>query len=238
MKFDKILEYQKIDQELMTLESEVAKSDERQKLAVAKSRIDNATETIGKLALEANDLLASYSAMKEKIDALKSELDEFDGILEDVQDLQEAEHYLKLVSQIADKINLLEKEASVSSQKINQVNDNYKKTWEQGTKATETYKSAKAAYDALMKTLQPKVVEIKSKLNALKGEIPENLMATYMSLRTAKKMPAFVPYDSEHCICGRCRMEVDNDTKSKLRNAGDYAECPNCRRILYVADEN
>ena len=36
MKFDKILQYQKIDQELMALENEVAKSDERQKLAVAK----------------------------------------------------------------------------------------------------------------------------------------------------------------------------------------------------------
>jgi len=32
-------------------------------------------------------------------------------------------------------------------------------------------------------------------------------------------------------------MDLPNDTKSKLRNVGDYAECPNCRRILYVADE-
>lgn len=237
MKFDKILEYQKIDQELMTLESKVAKSDERQELALAKSRIDNATETIGKLANEANELLASYTSMKEKIDALKAQLDEFDGILEDVQDLQEAEHYLKIVSQIAEKINVLEKEASVSSQKIDQVNDNYKKTWEQGTKATEAYKGAKAKYDALMKELQPEVVKIKSQLNVLKAEIPENIMATYASLRSAKKMPAFVPYDSQNCICGRCRMEVDNDTKSKLRKEGDFAECPNCRRILFVADE-
>ena len=78
MKFDKILEYQKIDQELMSLESEVAKSEERQKLAVAKSRLEGATEMIGKLKAEASDLLAGYGAMKDKIDALKDELDEFD----------------------------------------------------------------------------------------------------------------------------------------------------------------
>ncbi len=236
MKFDKILEYQKIDQELMSLENEVAKSDERQKLAIAKSRIDNATDTIGKLALEASELLASYSVMKEKIDKLKSELDEFDGILDEVQDVQESEHYMKIVSNIAEKTQALEKEANVASQRINQVNDMYKKTWEQGTKATEAYKVAKVEYDAFMKTLQPKVVAIKSQLNALKAEIPENIMSVYTSLRTAKKMPAFVPYDSENCICGRCRMEVDNDTKSKLRKEGDYAECPNCRRILYVVE--
>ena len=83
-RYFKILQYQKIDQELMALENEVAKSDERQKLAVAKSRLESATEMIGKLKAEASDLLAGYAAMKGKIDALKEELDEFDGILEDV----------------------------------------------------------------------------------------------------------------------------------------------------------
>ena len=64
MKFDKILQYQKIDQELMNLESEVAKSDERQKFAVAKSHLESATEMIGKLKSEAGELLAGYAAMK------------------------------------------------------------------------------------------------------------------------------------------------------------------------------
>lgn len=237
MKFDKILQYQKIDQELMALENEVAKSDERQKLAVAKSRLEGATDMIGKLKSEASDLLAGYAAMKEKIDALKAELDEFDGILEDVQDANEADHYLKMVSSIAEKINALEKEANSAAAKIDQVNDSYKKTWDQGVKATDVYKSAKAEYDNLVRKFQPRVVEIKSQFNALKAEIPENVMNAYLALRAAKKMPAFVAYDRNSGVCGRCFMDVPNDTKSKLRKEGDYAECPNCRRILYVADE-
>lgn len=237
MKFDKILQYQKIDQELMALENEVAKSDERQKLAVAKSRLEGATDMIGKLKGEASDLLAGYAAMKEKIDALKAELDEFDGILEDVQDANEADHYLKMVSSIAEKINALEKEANSAAAKIDQVNDSYKKTWDQGVKATDVYKSAKAEYDNLVRKFQPRVVEIKTQLNALKAEIPENVMNAYLALRAAKKMPAFVAYDRNSGVCGRCFMDVPNDTKSKLRKEGDYAECPNCRRILYVADE-
>lgn len=234
MNFDKIIQYQKIDQELMALENEVAKSDERQKLVAAKSRLDVATETIGKLKVEANELLSGYAVMKEKIDALKSELDEFDGILEDVQDATEADHYLKMVASIADKINALEKDANNASAKITQVNDTYKKTWDAGVKATETFKVAKAEYDTLMKKFQPRVLEIKQQLSALKNEIPEEIMNAYQALRSAKKMPAFVKYDRESGVCGRCFMDVPNDTKSKLRNDGDYAECPNCRRILYV----
>lgn len=172
MKFDKILQYQKIDQELMNLESEVAKSDERQKFAVAKSHLEGATEMIGKLKSEAGELLAGYAAMKEKIDALKDELDEFDGILDDVQDANEADHYLKMVASIAEKINALEKEANGAAAKIDQVNDSYKKTWDQGVKATDVYKSAKADYDNLVRKLQPRVVEIKSQLNAAQSGNP------------------------------------------------------------------
>lgn len=117
MKFDKILQYQKIDQELMNLESEVAKSDERQKFAVAKSHLEGATEMIGKLKSEAGELLAGYTAMKEKIDALKDELDEFDGILDDVQDANEADHYLKMVASIAEKSTLSKKRQTVLRQK-------------------------------------------------------------------------------------------------------------------------
>ena len=140
------------------------------------------------------------------------------------------------MSAIADKIAALEKEANGATAKIDQVNDNYKKTWEQGVKANEAYKAAKAEYDALVKNLQPKVLEIQKQLVALKAEVPPKMMEAYQALRGAKKMPAVVEYDKDAAICGRCRMEVPNDTKAKLRNAGDFAECPNCRRILYVPD--
>lgn len=238
MKLDKILEYQKVDQELMALESEVAKSEQRQKLATAIAKRNTATETVVKLRQEASDLLVSYSAIREKIEALKEELDDFDGIIEDVQDATEAEYYIKNVSAIADKISALEKEASGASSKIDQINDNYKKTWDLGVKANDAYKSAKAEYDLLMKDLQPKVVEIQKKLAELKGEISPKMMEAYLALRNAKKMPAVVEYDKNAAICGRCRMEVPNDTKAKLRNAGDFAECPNCRRILYVPEND
>ena len=238
MKLDKILEYQKVDQELMALESEVAKSEQRQKLATAIAKRNTATETVVKLRQEASDLLASYSAIREKIEALKEELDDFDGIIEDVQDATEAEYYIKNVSAIADKISALEKEASGASSKIDQINDNYKKTWDLGVKANDAYKSAKAEYDLLMKDLQPKVVEIQKKLAELKGEISPKMMEAYLALRNAKKMHAVVEYDKNAAICGRCRMEVPNDTKAKLRNAGDFAECPNCRRILYVPEND
>lgn len=237
MKFDKILEYQKIDQEILALEAEVAKSDERTKFVKAKSKLDSATEDLRKLNQDANDVLNEYSAMVEKITALKAELDGFNGILDDMQDAKEADYYLKNVSAIQDKIIALEKDANASAQKIDQINGEFKKTWEQGVKATDNYKTAKAEYEAVVSARQPKANEINKQLKALKEEIPQGIMNAYVALRSAKKMPAFVAYDIKAGACGRCFMELPNDAKSKLRNPGDYIECPNCRRVLFIPEE-
>lgn len=236
MKFDKILEYQRIDQDLIALEGEVSKSEERKALAAAKMRLDSATETIGKLSQEASELLSAYTKMKNKIDELKAGLDEFDGIVEGVEDLSEADYYLRQISSIADEIAALEKEASRDAARIDEVNSGYKKTWEAGIKASEQYKQTRVVYDKFVEERQPKVREIKKRLDELKKDIPKEFLEAYITLRQSKKLPAFVEYNPENSTCGRCFMDVPNDTKSKLKNPGDYCECPNCRRILYIPE--
>ncbi len=236
MKFDKILQYQKIDQEANALRAETSKSKEWQKYQDAQNKLEAATSNIGKLTAEANELLKGYESMKSKMDSLRDELAEFDGILEDVQDVNEAEYYLKLVSAISDKLNALEKEAAGVSGKIDQINGAYKKTWEQGVKASQANKSAKAEYNAFASGFKAKFDELQKQLNALVKEIPEDVLSEYLVLRKSQKLPVYVEYDAENKVCGRCRMEVPNDVCAKLKSAGDFAECPSCRRIMYVPE--
>ena len=233
MKFDTILEYQRVDQELIALETEATSSKERANLLGAKKNLDTATATVGKLSAEAGELIANFAKLQDKINALKTKLDEFDGIIEGVEDASEADYYLKQIEAIASDIIALEKEASKESNRIDGINNDYKKTWEAGTKASEVFKQAKTAYDKFMAELQPKANAVKTQLDALQKEIPEELFNRYKALRDPKRMPVFVEYDASKKICGRCRMEMSNDIVEKLRQSGDFAECPNCRRINY-----
>ena len=234
MKFDTILEYQRVDLELIALETEATSSKERAALLTAKKNLDTATSTVGKLSAEAGEIIANYGKIQDKMNDLKTKLDEFTGLLEDLDDVKEAEYYLKEVDAIVSEIIALEKEANKEMNRIDGVNNDYKKTWEAGTKASEVFRQAKAVYDKFMADLQPKANEIKAKLDALVKEIPEDLMDRYKALRDPKKMPVFVEYDASKKICGRCRMEMPNDVIEKLRQSGDYAECPNCRRINFL----
>lgn len=238
MNFEKMLEYQKIDQEILALENEVNKSKERANLVSTKNNIAKSTEVIGNLKNEAAALLASYGAVQEKIDALKAELDEYEGVLDGVQDVQETDYYIKKVSALNDAISALEKEVALGSKRIDEINDKYQKTWNQGVKETALFKTAKAEYDALVEKYRPQVAEKLAARDALKGEIPDKMFEAYTALRNGKKLPAFVPYDGKSSgCCPRCGMEVANDTLARLKNAGDYAECPNCRRILFIPEK-
>ena len=211
MKFDTILEYQRVDLELIALETEATSSKERAALLAAKKNLDTATSTVGKLSAEAGEIIANYGKIQDKMNDLKTKLDEFTGLLEDLDDVKEAEYYLKEVDAIVSEIIALEKEANKEMNRIDGVNNDYKKTWEAGTKASEVFRQAKAVYDKFMSDLQPKANEIKAKLDALVKEIPEDLMNRYKALRDPKKMPVFVEYDASKKICGRCRMDMPND---------------------------
>lgn len=236
MKFDKILQFQKIDQEHSALKAEINKSDKSQRYLAAQARVEAATSSISTLTDEANDLVKSYDAMKSKMKALESELAEFDGILEDVDDISEAEYYLKLVSAISDKLGALEKEANGVASRIEQIKASYSKTWEQGIKASQASKLAKAEYNAFAAEYKGKFDELQQKLNALSKEIPEEELKEYITRRKSLKLPIYVEYDADNKICSRCRMEVPNDVRSRLKAAGDAAECPNCHRIMFVPE--
>ena len=145
MKFDAILEYQRVDQELINLENEATSSKEIAALYSAKKTLDTATGTIGKLSQEASEILANQAKIQEKITALKAKLDEFDGIVDGIEAVSEADYYLKQIDAIVSEIVALEKESSKDMSRVDGITNEYKKTWEAGIKASDGYKQAKLA---------------------------------------------------------------------------------------------
>lgn len=235
MKFDKrILDYQRIDQDLIALENAVTKSKERQALVSAKAKLDEATGQISKLSGDANEIFAQCAELTENLKALKAKLAEFDGIVDGIEDVSEAEYYLKQIDGIIADMTALEKEIAKNAQRSEVVNQEFAKTWSAGTRASEVLKQATKEYNDFVAKFQPEVQKIQKELAELKKEIPEEFLKLYINLRNMKKQPAFVEYDKDNAICGRCRMDVASDTREKLRESGDWAECPNCRRILYI----
>ena len=239
MKFDKILEYQRLDQEIASLDNLVASSDVARARREKKARIGDLETQIGKLTEEANSLMSSFNATQSRIEALKADLDEYDGIEDDIQDIAEADYLLKKVTAIANEIAALESEIAKLSKRLDEINAKYQATWAQGMKEAAEFKPILKAYNEYKAQIDPQKALLIQKRDALVAEIDPSLLTKYNNFKSGKnnRMPFIVPYDRSTTSCPRCFMTIENATLAQLNAPGDSAECPNCRRILFIPEQ-
>ena len=239
MKFDTILEYQRLDQEIASLDNLLATSDVGRARREKKNRISELEVQIGKLNDDANSIMSSFSATQSRIEALKTELDEYDDIEEDVQDITEAEYVLKKVTAIANEITALESEIAKLSKRLDEINAKYSATWDKGMKEAAEFKPILKAYNEYKAQIEPQKALLIQKRDALAKDIDPTLLARYNNFKSGKnnRMPFIVPYDRSTTSCPRCFMTIENATLAQLNAPGDSAECPNCRRILFIPEQ-
>lgn len=234
MNFEKMLEYQLYDQELYNRQAALLASPEGKAKEAADKAFNDAKAAFVKLNNEARDLLGSYSALKAELDENKDELDGFDGILDDVSDPAEMEQYLKRAMAIKGKLDALEKKVNDVINKIEKVNENSKSIRAQGMTAEKNKKNAENAFRQLCMSYQTELDDLRKKMEAIKDAIPEDMAEYFKARKSVKKFPVMKSFDVKNKFCPGCGMELAGDTIAKLKNPGDFSECPNCHKLLYV----
>ncbi|MCQ2602918.1 MAG: C4-type zinc ribbon domain-containing protein [Clostridia bacterium] len=237
MNFDKILEYQSIDKELIALENEVATCPEINRLFAVKQKIKSAGDSVMSIISESNDMMANGADLNDKINKIAEKIKEFDGVTADLNsaaDAGEAAHYLKMLDDIIAELVALEKDIKKDSARSDDLVADFNKYWEAGTKLNEEAKVANDALNAYVQVRQPKANDLKAKLAEISKDIPAEVLSIYQRLRASKKFPAVVQYDKGTQTCRGCGIEVSPELKKNLKAEGDYAECTNCGRIIFV----
>ena len=235
MNFDLILEYQKLDQDINSLNAKINASEEAKKYAEASKLFEEDKVRAKKLVDQGNSLMASFAALQEKIEELKASLDEYDGIAEEIQDVAEAEYHLKHVNEICAEVASVEKELASYSKKIDEINEQYTQVLARGKKELADCEAARKAGQAFAAPFLAEIKELKTKRDALVPSIDAKVLESYDALRKTQKLPVIVQYKGTPG-CPRCGMSLENETRLKLKNPGDHVECPHCRRILFIPE--
>lgn len=227
----KYLEYQEVDLKLYRLESDMKNNECFKEYAKSSNTVKLATEKLAKLEAEAGDLYAQLDKFKATFEKIKAELAELLSAVEDVEDLKEIEYYQSSIEKLVSKAETLEKDINRTIRDINDKVKLYSELMERGKNATKAKKEYAEKCKALKEEKQPEADAIRAELNAIEKDLDPAVMARYKALRASKKPPYFVQLSGSNCT--GCGMELAYDTLSKLKNAGDHTECPNCQKILY-----
>lgn len=236
MKFDKILEYQKLDMEYLAIEDSLRNSRERALYNALKSKQNELVSAQERFFGEAQEILSQEERLDLKSKELATKIAEIGTYIDKASDLNEIEFYSKQLSSLFDELTMLQRDVERDLTKSDGISFNYKISAEEKLKADTQLRSAEISYAKIHKEKENEATPIYVKTKQLKSEIEPELLRLYKQLRDNRKLPAFVEYSPEDKRCGRCFMDIASDTQSKLKKPGDYAECPNCHRVLFLPD--
>ena len=239
MDLKKLLEYQALDMEFRNIKEEFDNSEEMRLYNEYTDRVNSSKEEINKINTEASKVSGSYASISARLKAVQENLDQFDGIVDDVLDVKEADYYLKKLGELQEEIAALEKQAITLAARLSALNEKYENAMKAGRKYVEAKRQQKPIVEKMNAQLLPRRNALMEKMQKVAEAIPADIMRIYKVAASSPKtkFPVVVPYDAQNNRCSSCRIVLENATRAKLKNPGDCAECPKCGRILYVQTE-
>ena len=231
MNIEKILNYQKVDEELFKVEQKLLNSTFRKKAnelsAIAKKAQVRSTE----LESEAEKLIAEIEDIKSKYNLNKSKSDEL--LATDIESLkiEELEKLSALKGKVAQNLNILEKMLQKSAESVNRILSEFNKAKKTFDEARTQYALCKQKIDEETKTLEPQKEKLKKQLQNMEKEVDADIMAEYKKKRNDNIFPVIVPLEGNN-FCGRCRMELPKVAISHIKEKGVIV-CEHCKRFIY-----
>ena len=228
---DKILEYQHVESEMIAAESELVKSKDREKAAEIQQILKNQHARLVTLEKSAERVNSAYKKATAKYQDYLKKLEDLEKELENADGAKIAV-YEKAYKDFFAIANSLEKDISAMYTEVQQINREYEEIIKKSKTDREKFDKFKAAYAKLKAEKEPKINELKEKLEKMKKDIDEKLFHLYTQKRESRLFPVFVALSANKC--GGCRMEISASKLASMKtNKYGVIECENCGRYIY-----
>lgn len=229
--FEKILEYQKLDANLLALEREVENDPTKQNLSRAMTLVKDSQNQLLLLDSTAKQAISDYENTKCNFEKDFAELENF--VKEDLSSLPQEllNEKLEKINSLSSKLALLERELSLQAENINNIMKNFDQLKKSIIINKQKYNENKERFEELSKKFTPQIEEIKNQMAVMEKGIDPKVLAKYKHLRQDKIFPIFVPLNGNSC--GGCSMEIPSALMSSLKENG-FLECEQCRRFIYI----
>ena len=135
MELSTMLEYQKLDNALMNLENELRQSPVAREYATYKHTLTTAQEQVLKQTRDAGEMTKQMESLIAEYDAIEKELGEAEGAAPDVQNVTEADFFIRNVQKLIMQLKNLASEISKMSAKIVELNQSHAATMAAGKEA-------------------------------------------------------------------------------------------------------
>ena len=228
---NKVLEYQKIELEVIKLKEKLASNPAKQTLNKMLALGKDAQNKLVELEKQAKATIEQYEKTKEEFTKACDKLNNL--IKQEANDVPEDKlrENIEQASALSILLGNLERSLSYQKDVVTTIMKNFDLCRKNIVASKQKYKETKEEYDAFEKEILPQIEEKKKEMAAIEKTADANLFTKYKHLRQDGIFPVFVPLKGN--ACGGCRMEIPAALMAKLKTTG-YLECEQCRRLIYI----
>ena len=226
---NKILEYQKLDIDIMKKEKELNANENKRTANNMKSFVKDAQEKIINLDSQSEAIINEYNAIVENFKKAEKQLDLITNNMSKLTE-EEKNKYIAQLDSIVKVLDGYERKINEYQQKVNDILKVFFTTRKKVDGAKVKYKEAVDNFTNIQNEITPKINEEKAKLKELEKSIKPELLSSYNQIKANKIMPVFV--SNENGKCGGCKVTINKSLLENLKN-NKVVKCENCGRIIY-----
>ncbi len=223
---EKILQYQKLDNEIRKLERESQNSEEKVVMNKMIAFVKDAQNKSNVLESKGAKLVEDYNTLKRNYDVIYKKITKLTSQSE-VTDFKTA---FSDVNTYSSELFMIERNLNIVINKAKELLKEFEVTKNNVLKARNKHKESKDRYEKKISETAPKIENLKKQLLALEKEVNPKLMEKYKSVKNDNIFPVFVPVVNK--TCSGCRMELASGKLNKLSVDG-FITCEHCGRVLF-----
>ncbi len=230
MDLSNILEYQKLDSQLVKIERQIKDNTNKKNANKMHENMREAQSRSLKLEEKAGSILSEIEKIKKQFKIQQEKMEEFAS--KDLEKLttEELNKLSVLKDKLAQNLSILERNLSSLAETVNAVLSDFNKTIKTFNNSKEQYNKSKTDYENDIKSVEDSKKEIEDKLKSLSKGIDNKIMDAYQKRRKENIFPVVVPLVNNSC--GGCHIELPYANISKLEDEG-ILTCEHCHRLIY-----
>lgn len=226
--FEKFLEYQSLDSQLLKLERQLMGDPSRQNIAKLSTVIKNLQSKLIELDNEAEKATREFEKLsgeyEKKKDLLQSMNKNKDSSAETLQS------QISSLNALVGELSSMERVLSSRAESISNILKNFDYCKTSIVTNKEKYRMCKEKSSSIEGTLLPQIEKVRGELLSMEKSLDSKFLAHYKRLRQSNVWPVFVPLRNN--ACGGCAMGLSSALLNKVHSNG-YIECEQCGRFIY-----
>ena len=230
-----MLQYQKIDGDLIRIERELKKNENYVKSRQYKAMRQELEDSLARLDAKSVDLKSQLAAARQSVEKLAASIEEHAKEIHDIEDVDELNYMNKKLNEQLELLSTVDKEIKRIMREGEDIAKQFDEISAKLPKVAAAFKKTSEEFNKATEAAKPRVAELRAQRAELQKVVTPALLDVYKKVSEGGKHPVFVPL-RDGSICGGCQMSMPKAVVDAQFANSDLIRCEHCGRVIYKED--